>query len=50
LLRGLGDEGSGPSPLIEEWQRFKEHHGLEPKLLSLPVESPVPGTGGETPL
>lgn len=50
LLRGEQDAGSGPSPLIQEWKRFKERHSLEPKLLPLPVEPPVPGTGGETPL
>ncbi|MCP3140835.1 hypothetical protein [Pyxidicoccus xibeiensis] len=50
LLRGMQETGTGASPLIQEWKRLKERHSLEPKLLPLPVEPPVPGTGGETPL
>ncbi|MBZ4419406.1 hypothetical protein [Myxococcus sp. RHSTA-1-4] len=44
-------KGSTPRsthPLVQEWRAFKQRHHLEPKRLALPVEPPVPGTGGET--
>ncbi|WP_342375810.1 hypothetical protein NVS55_31625 [Myxococcus stipitatus] len=34
----------------KEWASFKQRHRLKPALLPLPVEPPVPGTGGDTPL
>jgi len=33
-----------------DWTRFKKRHQLTPALLPLPVEPPVPGTGGDSPL
>ena len=45
-----GAKAPSPHPLFQEWTRFKERHHLEPKPLPRTVESPVPGTGGETTL
>ncbi|TQF12883.1 hypothetical protein FJV41_26765 [Myxococcus llanfairpwllgwyngyllgogerychwyrndrobwllllantysiliogogogochensis] len=55
MTRMLRDGLSGPSHeelegFIEEWTRFKQRHQLTPALLPLPVEPPVPGTGGDSPL
>jgi hypothetical protein len=51
LLRGRdGKAPSGLHPLVKEWKAFKKRHKLEPQRLALPVEPPVPGTGGDTPL
>ncbi|WP_342375809.1 hypothetical protein NVS55_31620 [Myxococcus stipitatus] len=58
MARIFRDAASGPSgPGIEDedslsraWTRFKKRHRLKPALLPLPVEPPVPGTGGDTPL
>ncbi|MFY1830386.1 hypothetical protein ACN47A_31020 [Myxococcus fulvus] len=36
--------------LPEEWRRFKQRRRLTPRPLPLPVEPPVAGVGGETPL
>ncbi|NTX49842.1 hypothetical protein [Myxococcus sp. CA039A] len=55
LERTFRDGRSGSSSgewegFDREWTRFKQRHQLTPALLPLPVEPPVPGTGGDSPL
>lgn len=55
MRRTFRDGSSGPSSsnwedFTREWTRFKKRHRLKPALLPLPVEPPVPGTGGDSPL
>ncbi len=47
---GVGARSKAVSSLPEEWRRFKQRRRLSPRLLPLPVEPPVAGVGGETPL
>ncbi|SET50895.1 hypothetical protein SAMN05443572_102524 [Myxococcus fulvus] len=47
---GVGGRSNAVLSLAEEWQRFKQRRRMTPKPLPLPVEPPVAGVGGETPL